>query len=206
MTFLRSRPRFSAALRASVCAAILALGLTDMAAAQGTLRIAMTAGDVPLPNGQTDQGAEGMRFMGYQVFEALIAYDLTSSDKPVTLIPGLASEWSVNPDDPTKWTFKLREGVKFHDGSDFNADAVVWNFEKILRPEAPHFDEKQAAQGKGRVPTVVDFKAIDPLTVEITTSMPDALLPYNVAWIVMSSPAAFATAGKIGRASCRERV
>jgi ABC-type transport system substrate-binding protein len=178
-----------------VCAAILALGLTDVAAAQGTLRIAMTAGDVPLPNGQTDQGAEGMRFLGYQVFEALIAYDLTSSDKPVTLIPGLESEWSVNPDDPTKWTFRLREGVKFHDGSDFNADAVVWNFEKILHPEAAHFDEKQAAQGKGRVPTVVDFKAIDPLTVEITTSMPDALLPYNVAWIVMSSPAAFAAAG-----------
>jgi ABC-type transport system substrate-binding protein len=182
-------------LGGTIIAAILALGFADTASAQGTLRIAMTAGDVPLPNGQTDQGAEGMRFMGYQVFEALIAYDLSSSDKPVTLIPGLATGWSVNPDDPTKWTFTLREGVKFHDGSDFNADAVVWNFEKILRPDAPHFDEKQAAQGKGRVPTVVDFKAIDPLTVEITTSMPDALLPFNVAWIVMSSPAAYAAAG-----------
>lgn len=187
--------RFSGAVSASLCAAVLALGLADAAQAQGTLRIAMTAGDVPLPNGQTDQGAEGMRFMGYQVFEALIAYDLSSADKPVTLIPGLATEWAVNPDDPTKWTFKLREGVKFHDGSDFDAEAVVWNFAKILRPEAAHFDEKQAAQGKGRVPTVVDFRAVDPLTVEITTSMPDALLPFNVAWIVMSSPAAFATAG-----------
>jgi peptide/nickel transport system substrate-binding protein len=176
-------------------AAALMIGLPAMAQAQGTLRIAMTAGDVPLPNGQTDQGAEGMRFMGYQVFEALIAYDLTSSDKPVTLIPGLASEWAVNPVEPTKWTFRLREGVKFHDGSDFNADAVIWNLEKILRPDSPQFDEKQAAQGKGRVPTVAEFRAVDPLTVEITTSMPDALLPYNMAWIVMSSPAAFATAG-----------
>ncbi|CAH1656573.1 exported hypothetical protein [Hyphomicrobiales bacterium] len=42
------------------------------ALAQGTLRIAMTSSDIPLPNGQTDQGAEGMRFMGYQVFEPLI--------------------------------------------------------------------------------------------------------------------------------------
>jgi peptide/nickel transport system substrate-binding protein len=182
-------------LGTAMLAAMLAFGIGSTASAQGTLRIAMTAGDVPLPNGQTDQGAEGMRFMGYQVFEALIAYDLSSSDKPVTLIPGLATGWAVNPDDPTKWTFTLREGVKFHDGSDFNADAVVWNFEKILRPDAPHFDEKQAAQGKGRVPTVVDFRAIDPLTVEITTSMPDALLPFNVAWIVMSSPAAYAAAG-----------
>ncbi|MFN3847227.1 MAG: ABC transporter substrate-binding protein [Paracoccaceae bacterium] len=190
----RSAPRFASA--AAICATALAFALaTPAAQAQGTLRIAMTAGDVPLPNGQTDQGAEGMRFMGYQVFEALIAYDLSSSDKPVTLIPGLATAWAVNPDDPTKWTFQLREGVKFHDGSDFDAAAVVWNFEKILRPDAPQFDEKQAAQGKGRVPTVVDFKATGPLTVEITTSMPDALLPFNVAWIVMSSPAAYAAAG-----------
>lgn len=58
---------------------------------------------------------------------------------------------------------------KFHDGSDLNADAVVWNFEKILRQEAPQFDERQAPQDKGRVPTVVDVKAIDPLTVDITT-------------------------------------
>lgn len=189
------RHRVARPLSSALLAAILALGLPNVGQAQGTLRIAMTAGDVPLPNGQTDQGAEGMRFMGYQVFEALIAYDLSSSDKPVTLIPGLATGWVVKPDDPTKWTFTLREGVKFHDGSEFNADAVVWNFEKILRPDAPHFDEKQAAQGKGRVPTVVEFKAIDPLTVEITTSMPDALLPFNVAWIVMSSPAAYAAAG-----------
>lgn len=190
----RLLPRYRP-LTATLLGSVLALGLSGGAEAQGTLRIAMTAGDVPLPNGQTDQGAEGMRFMGYQVFEALIAYDLTSPDKPVTLIPGLATEWSVNPDDPTKWTFRLREGVTFHDGSAFDAEAVVWNFEKILRPDTPHFDEKQAAQGKGRVPTVVDFRAIDPLTVEITTSIPDALLPYNVAWIVMSSPAAYAAAG-----------
>lgn len=181
-----------AGLMASAALGIFGAGLAE---AQGTLRIAMTAGDIPLPNGQTDQGAEGMRFLGYQVFEALVAYDLSSPDKPVTLIPGLATEWSVNPDDPTKWTFKLREGVTFHDGSAFDADAVVWNFAKILRPEAPQFDEKQAAQGKGRVPTVVDFRAVDAMTVELTTSMPDALLPFNVAWIVMSSPAAWSAAG-----------
>jgi peptide/nickel transport system substrate-binding protein len=41
----------------------------------GTLRIAMTASDIPLPNGQTDQGAEGMRFVGYNVFDSLILWD-----------------------------------------------------------------------------------------------------------------------------------
>ena len=49
------------ALAAALCAAM------GTAMASGTLRIAMTASDIPLPNGQTDQGAEGMRFMGYTV-------------------------------------------------------------------------------------------------------------------------------------------
>ncbi|MBX3539426.1 MAG: ABC transporter substrate-binding protein [Chelatococcus sp.] len=165
------------------------------ALAQGTLRIAMTSSDIPLPNGQTDQGAEGMRFMGYQVFEPLITYDLSSADKPVTLIPGLATGWAVNPNDNTKWTFKLRPGVTFHDGSAFDANAVVWNLDKILNRNAPQFDEKQSAQGKGRIPTITAYRAVDPMTVEITTGTPDALIPYEIAWIVMSSPAAFAKAG-----------
>lgn len=191
-----SHPLFrSRKIASAITALALVFGLPAVAMADGTLRIAMTAADIPLPNGQTDQGAEGMRFMGYQVFEALIAYDLSSSDKPVTLIPGLASEWAVDPADQTKWTFKLRPGVTFHDGSTFDADAVVWNFEKILNPAAPQFDERQSAQGKGRIPTVTSVRAVDPMTVEITTSSPDALLPYNVAWIVMSSPAAWKTAG-----------
>lgn len=172
---------------------LLSAGQADAA---GTLRIAMTASDIPLPNGQTDQGAEGMRFMGYSVFEALVAYDLSSADKPVTLVPGLATEWVVDAADKTKWTFKLRPGVSFHDGSPFNAQAVVWNFAKILHKTAPQFDDKQAAQGRGRIPTVSGYRVIDDLTVEITTSTPDALIPYQVAWIVMSSPAQWEKVGR----------
>ncbi len=48
----------------------------------------MTAADVPLPNGQTDQGAEGMRFVGYQLFDSLILWDLTSADRAAGLVPG----------------------------------------------------------------------------------------------------------------------
>jgi peptide/nickel transport system substrate-binding protein len=165
------------------------------AQAAGTLRVAMTASDIPLPNGQTDQGAEGMRFMGYTVFEALVAYDLSSADKPTSLIPGLATEWKAEAD-KLRWTFKLRPGVKFHDGSAFNADAVVWNLDKILNSKAEQFDTKQAAQGRGRIPTVASYKAINDLTVEITTSEVNALLPFQMAWIVMSSPAQWQAVGK----------
>ncbi|MDK3074988.1 ABC transporter substrate-binding protein [Sedimentitalea sp. JM2-8] len=174
---------------------ILSLGLGIAAHAEGTLRIAMTASDVPLPNGQTDQGAEGMRFLGYQVFEALVAYDLSTAEKPVTLAPGLATEWSTDPDDRRKWTFKLRDGVTFHDGSVFDANAVIWNLDKILNPEAAQYDERQSAQGRGRVPTIESYRAVDDSTVEIVTTIPDALFPYQIAWIVMSSPAAYDAAG-----------
>ncbi|MFM2421952.1 MAG: hypothetical protein RL291_482 [Pseudomonadota bacterium] len=158
------------------------------AQASSTLRIAMTAADIPLPNGQTDQGAEGMRFIGYTLFEALVAWDLSAADKAAGLVPGLATEWKADSANPTVWTFKLRPGVKFHDGSDFDANAVVWNFDKILKQDAPQFDQRQAGQGRGRIPTISSYRAVDPLTVEITTNGPDALLPYAVAWIVMSSP------------------
>ena len=176
--------------------AVSLLAATGLAQAGGTLRVAMTSSDIPLPNGQTDQGAEGMRFMGYTVFEALIAYDLSSADRQAPLVPGLATEWRVDPANKLRWVFKLRPGVKFHDGSAFDAQAVVWNLDKILDTKAEQFDPRQSSQGKSRIPTVVGYKALDNMTVEVVTSEVNALLPYQMAWIVMSSPAQWQAVGK----------
>ena len=66
------------------------------ALAQGTLRIGMTAADIPLTTGQTDKGGEGQRFMGYTVYDALVNWDLSSADKPSDLVPGLATSWKVD--------------------------------------------------------------------------------------------------------------
>ncbi|KMS92770.1 ABC transporter substrate-binding protein [Prauserella rugosa] len=60
-----------------------------------------------------------------QMYETLVAYKPGSAD----LEPGLATEWEPSADGKT-WTFKLREGVKFHDGTDFNAEAVCFNFDR----------------------------------------------------------------------------
>jgi len=181
-----------------LAAAALGALAASPAMAQGTLRIGMTASDIPLTTGQTDQGGEGMRFMGYTVYDGLVNWDLTSSEKPSDVIPGLAVEYGLDPADATKtkWIFKLRPGVKFHDGSDFNADAVVWNLDKLLKNDSPQFDQRQSAQGKSRIPAVASYKAIDPLTVEIVTKAPDATLPYQLAWIMMSSPAQWEKVGK----------
>jgi ABC-type transport system substrate-binding protein len=105
------------------------------------------------------------------------------------VIPGLATEWNVAPDDKTKWIFKLRPGVKFHDGSDFNADAVVWNVEKVLKQDALHFDPSQVGVTASRMPNLRSARKIDDMTVELTTSSPDALLPINLTNLFMASPA-----------------
>jgi peptide/nickel transport system substrate-binding protein len=179
-----------------VAASFVALAPFAPAGAQGVLRIGMTASDIPLTTGQTDQGGEGMRFMGYTVYDALINWDLTSADKPSTLVPGLATEWSADPADRNKWTFKLRQGVKFHDGSEFTAAAVVWNLDKLLKDASPQFDRRQAAQGRSRIPAVASYKVVDKYTVEILTTTPDATLPYQLAWIMLSSPAQWEKVGK----------
>jgi peptide/nickel transport system substrate-binding protein len=91
----------------------------------------MTAADIPRTLGQPDQGFEGNRFTGIPIYDSLTQWDLSVADGPSTLIPGVATSWAVDPDDTTKWIFKLREGVTFHDGSPFNAEAVVWNVQKV---------------------------------------------------------------------------
>ena len=181
---------------------IAAMGLGLVAASampafsQGTLRIGMTAADIPQTTGQPDQGFEGFRFAGYTIYDALVNWDLSKADAIADIRPGLATQWAPVEGEPTKWIFKLREGVKFHDGSDFDADAVIWNLEKILNDKSPQFDPKQAAQARARVPTLVGWKAIDKHTVELTTRVVNSLFPYDMSYIFYSSPANWEKQGK----------
>ena len=68
-----------------------------------------------------------------QIFDTLVSL----RGETTKIKPCLATEWSVSPDNLT-WTFKLRQGVKFHDGTDFNADAVVFNFERWWDKDNPY--------------------------------------------------------------------
>jgi peptide/nickel transport system substrate-binding protein len=96
---------------------------------------------------------------------------LVDIDDEFQVLPELATEWSVSDDGKT-WTFKLREGVKFHDGSDFDSADVVYTFQRLLDP----------AQGFGSVAvlafmTAEGIAAPDPLTVTFTTPAPVAEFP-----------------------------
>jgi peptide/nickel transport system substrate-binding protein len=152
--------------------------------------------DIPQTTGQPDRGAGAYQFTGYTIYDPLVAWEMDVADRPGKLVPGLATSWEADATDRKKWVFRLRAGVKFHDGSDFDADAVVWNFEKVLNPQAPHFDNRQAAQVRPRLPSVASWRKLDALTVEVTTKAVDSIFPYQMLWFLISSPAQYEKLGR----------
>src|SRR5215472_7430424 len=128
--------RYIPRLALTAPAALLLASLGAAAQAQGTLRIAMTASDVPTTTGAPDNGFEGLRLLGYPVYEGLALWNLTRADKLAEIRPGLAESWEQDENDKSKWIFHLRRSVKFHDGSDFNADAVIWNLDRYFKPDS----------------------------------------------------------------------
>jgi peptide/nickel transport system substrate-binding protein len=165
------------------------------AAAETTLRIAMTAADIPTATGLPNNGFEGMRFLGYPIFEGLVLWDLTRTDKLAGLRPGLAEKWEQAPEDSRTWIFHLRHGVKFHDGTDFNADAVVWNLDRYFNSNSPQYEPTTSAMSRARVPVMGGYKKIDDFTVAITTTRPASYLPYMAVYLLFTSPGSFERAG-----------
>ena len=106
-------------LKASAAAALLPMASPTMASAaqkQQVLRLAMTLSDIPLTTGQATGGAEGFRFIGYSLYDALFQWDLRHRDRTSKLIPALAESYTIDPETKTTWTFRLRKGVKFMTG------------------------------------------------------------------------------------------
>ncbi len=177
-------------------AGLAALGPAITRAQTGpSLTYGISMADIPLTTGQPDRGAGAYQFTGLTLYDPLVAWELDVADRPGKLIPGLATSWESDPADHRNWLFKLRDGVAFHDGSAFDADAVIWNLEKVLNPQAPHFDNRQAAQVKPRLPSVASWRKLDGSTVQITTKAVDALFPYQMLWFLISSPAQYAKLG-----------
>ncbi|MFZ4409425.1 MAG: ABC transporter substrate-binding protein, partial [Paracraurococcus sp.] len=154
------------------------LAATPALAQQKTLRIAMTAADVPTTTGAPNNGFEGVRFLGYPAFEGLVLWDLSRADRPATLRPGLAESWTQDPADPKTWIFKLRPGVKFHDGTDFNADAVIWNLDRFWKNDSPQFEPAGSGIARARTPIMAGYKKIDDMTVAMSTTRVASYFPY----------------------------
>jgi peptide/nickel transport system substrate-binding protein len=188
-----STRRFRLALALAGSLASLAV---PQARAEDTLRIAMTAADIPTTTGMPNNGYEGMRFLGYPIFEGLVLWDLTHADRLATLRPGLAEKWEQARDDKKTWIFHLRSGVKFHDGTDFNADAVIWNLERYFNKDSPQFEPGATGITRSRVPLLAGYKKIDDRTVALTTTKPASYFPSMVVYVLFTSPASFEKAGR----------
>src|SRR5262249_3137643 len=154
----------------------------------GVLRIGMTAAEIPNTAGQPDQGFEGFRFIGYQLYDALIRWDLSQGDRLPDLVPGLAESWEVRKEDHTRWSVQLRRGVKFHDGTDFNANAVLWNWDKLKTKEAPQHDPRQMGWSNWATTEMQSWRKLDDYTVELTTTRPTSFILYQLTYVLYGSP------------------
>src|SRR5579872_6342801 len=137
------------------------------AEAGGTLTVAMTAGDIPVTTGNPDQGFEGYRFVGYNLYDALLLWDLSKADKPSEIKPGLATSYEIDPNDHKRWIVHLRRGVTWHDGCKFTADDVVWNFQMRMDQSAPFFSTQQFTYTRAFLTNVKSVTKIDDYTVAI---------------------------------------
>jgi ABC-type transport system substrate-binding protein len=172
------------------------LALAQPAAPNTTLRVGMTASAVPLSNGVPDQGGEGHRFMGITLYDQLVMWDLSKSDAPATLRPGLAMEWRNDPADRRRWIVTLREGVRFHDGKPMDAADVVFSFDRAFRSDVPHYDPRANAQARIRMPTIASWRAEGPRTFVLETTRPDSFVPYGLTWVGITHQGAWEAAGR----------
>ena len=186
-----------AALLSSVALpASLALDHTARAQQASTLRIAMTLADIPVTDGAPDQGTEGIRFMGYTLYDPLIMWDLSSATEPAKLVPGLATKWAQDPSDPTKWIFELRQGVKWHDGSPFTADDVIFSLDRTFDDKSPAFDKLGRGVLIAAVWPIVAYRKIDDYKVELQTNGVDTVMPSLLNRFTIASKANFEKVGK----------
>jgi peptide/nickel transport system substrate-binding protein len=108
-----------------------------------------------------------------QIYEGLV-----NRGKDFKLEPSLATSWEMV--NATTWRFKLRPGVKFHDGAPFTADDVVFSIERAL---------DKASQRKNQMLGIAGASKVDAATIDIKTTAPDAVLPDKLYLIGMMSKA-----------------
>src|SRR5262249_9399504 len=98
--------------------------------------------------------------------------------------------------DKKTWIFHLRRGVKFHDGTDFTADAVIWNLDRYFKQDSPQFEPPASGISRARVPIMGSYRKIDDYTVAINTKQVASYFPYMAVYLVIAPPASFEKAGR----------
>jgi ABC-type transport system substrate-binding protein len=137
-----------------LCWAVAGIAVAEEPRRGGTLRIAYEA-DITGMDPHTSLGIQAM-YVEQNLFNTLVTID-----EHAEYVPDLAESWEVKEDGKV-YLFHLRNGVKFHDGSDLTAEAVKWNFDRLLNPE-----EKVITASYFK-PIVQSIDVVDPHTLQIT--------------------------------------
>ncbi|GLQ11010.1 ABC transporter substrate-binding protein [Devosia yakushimensis] len=141
-------------------AALLATTLLTGAASAATLNVAIDSSPAGLdPHLIT-------AFNSVVIVQSNIYEGLTAIDKDLAVVPGLAESWEISEDGLT-YTFKLRAGVKFHDGSDMDAEDVAASIRRVQ-------SEAVASPLASRVTPITGIEVVDPTTVKFTLDAPFA--------------------------------
>jgi len=194
------RPFANLYVSLSVLVALSTALLTAGPAQAQTLVVAHSA----LPTSLDSADAQDVfsQNVAINVTEPLIGYGGDGTE----LVPLLATSWRANAD-ATVWTLTLREGVRFHDGTPFDAEAVTFNLERWNEPDHPHAHRDQGktylpwrwvfggVRGEGSL--LAEVRAVDASTVRLVLREPVAFLPALLAapFFQIDSPAAVRAAG-----------
>ena len=151
-------------------ASVLTLASSTPGFAQdGVLRVGVPSLPSELDPAATLDGS--VPLIARQVFDTLVQYADGGSD----VEPALAAQWSVSKDGLV-WSFRLRPGVSFHDGTALSAQHVVDSLQREIQPEAPGKDGVVSVLLRGMPGVIRTVRAKDPRTVEIVLSQPYAPL------------------------------
>jgi peptide/nickel transport system substrate-binding protein len=157
----------------------------------GTLVVGLVAEPTSLDPGQLTD-INSMKLLG-ALYDTLVRFQPDTFE----LQPSLALSWDLSSDG-LAYTFKLRPGVKFHDGSDFNATAVKFTYDRLLDPNHPYADTGPFPFAPGYYGSIAETVVLDPLTVQFKLKRQDSALinafTLNTGRIV--SPQAVMTARK----------
>ncbi|MEV7117390.1 ABC transporter substrate-binding protein [Kitasatospora griseola] len=204
-TYARTRSRAAALAASAVLLASAGCATADGGAGDGaggagggTLVIGATG---KLPNLDTvigGAGFEGKRLLSFQIYEGLTRYELLKdTDRPPQVTGALAESWQVAPDRLT-WTFALRQGVTFQDGTPFDADAVLFNLHRYLDKSSPEYTDALGAAAKEYAGDIASYRKTDDTHIELVTTAPNGHFPEDLAHVLIASPTAVRRSGTAG--------
>jgi len=104
----------------------------------------------------------------------LISSDVVEGSR--VIIPGILTDWELSSDGLT-WTLTVREGIKWHDGTDLTAEDVLWNLQRLLNPQAPDWSQSSKSNAMSRL--INRIEQTGPNQVSVTSQVPIPDFPIN---------------------------